>query len=252
MLKDKVVCITGASAGIGEACAHVFARARARLILVARREERLRQVAAELSVPVTILQADVRDRQALQAAFDSLDPEWRSIDVLINNAGLSRGLQPIQSGSWEDWDEMIETNVKGLLNVTRMLLPGMVSRAQGTVVNVSSIAGRQTYPNGNVYCASKHAVRALSESMQLDLLGTGVRVTNIDPGMVETEFSLVRFRGDAERAAKTYTGMQPLRAEDIAETILFCVTRPPHVSIHDLLIMPSDQASTTMVHRRAT
>ncbi|MCX7937323.1 MAG: SDR family oxidoreductase [Chlorobi bacterium] len=253
-LEGRISLVTGASSGIGHACAEIFAEAGSRVILLARREEKLRQIARHIeehtgrsTLPVV---CDVRDRQAVETALRALPSEWQAVDILINNAGLARGLTPIQNGSFDDWDEMIDTNIRGLLTVTRLILPGMIERGEGMIINIGSIAGRQVYPMGNVYCATKHAVRALSEAMQMDLLGTGVRVTNIDPGMVETEFSIVRFRGNTERAASVYAGMKPLTARDVAEVALFCATRPPHVSIHDVLIMPRDQASSTMVHRR--
>ncbi len=250
MLKDKVVFISGASAGIGEACARSFARTRAKLVLLARRAERLEHLAGQLSSACHCICVDIRDREALRAAVSALPEEFRDVDILINNAGLSRGLSTLQEGDEKDWDEMVDTNIKGVLNLTKAVLPSMVARGSGMIINIASVAGRQVYPKGNVYCATKHAVRALSEGLQYDLLGTGVRVSNIDPGMVETEFSVVRYHGDTERAAQTYNGMHPLHAEDIAETAVFCATRPPHVSIHDILVMPSDQASTQNVYRR--
>lgn len=248
-LSPSIVFISGASAGIGEACAKVFAAAGARCILLARRRDRLEALAATLPTPSRILTCDVRDRAAVHAAVASLEPEWQAIDILINNAGLSRGLATLQDGSEDDWDEMIDTNVKGLLYVTKAILPGMIGRGDGMIINIASVAGRQVYPKGNVYCASKHAVRALSEGLQTDVLGTGVRISNIDPGMVETEFSIVRFKGDEERARQTYKGLRPLTAQDVAETALFCATRPAHVSIQDILLMPTDQASTHHAHR---
>jgi len=253
MLQGKTVLITGASSGIGQACAERFAESGARLLLLARRRERLEQLAGELhqryGIPTHCLVCDVRDRHAVHHAFGTLPPEWAAIDILINNAGLARGLAPIHEGDPEDWDEMLDTNVRGLLNVTRAVLPAMVARRSGMVINIASIAGREVYPNGNVYCATKHAVRALSEALRIDLNGTGIRVVNIDPGLVETEFSLVRFRGDAERARKVYEGLQPLSAADVADVVLFCATRPPHVLIADVLILPTAQANTWLVHR---
>lgn len=253
-LHGTITLITGASSGIGRACAEVFAEAGSRVILWARRIERLREIAAAIEQATgsaaLAIECDVRDRSSVARALESLPSEWRPIDILINNAGLARGLAPLHEGSFEDWDEMIDTNLRGLLNVTRLVLPEMVQRRSGMIINIGSIAGRQVYPNGNVYCATKHAVRALGEALQLDLCGTGVRVTTIDPGMVETEFSLVRFRGNQERAAAVYAGMTPLTARDVAEVALFCATRPPHVSIHEVLVMPTDQASATVVHRR--
>ncbi|MCX8051401.1 MAG: SDR family NAD(P)-dependent oxidoreductase [Chlorobi bacterium] len=253
-LDQTITLVTGASSGIGRACAEVFAEAGSNIIAVARRSERLDELRATIEqrhgVRVLPLQCDVRDRDAVRRTLGQLPEGWRSIDIVINNAGLARGLAPIHEGSFEDWDEMIQTNLVGLLNVLRVVLPPMVERRRGMIINIGSIAGRQVYPNGNVYCATKHAVRAISEAMQLDLCGSGIRVTNIDPGMVETEFSLVRFHGNTERAASVYAGMTPLTGRDVAEVALFCATRPPHVSIHDVLVMPSDQASTTVVHRR--
>ncbi|MCX7930646.1 MAG: SDR family NAD(P)-dependent oxidoreductase [Chlorobi bacterium] len=249
-----ITLITGATSGIGQACAELFADAGSDIIAVGRRTERLESLACSIEqksgVRVLPITCDVRNRQAVQDALGHLPQKWQPVDILLNNAGLARGLAPIYQGSFDDWDEMVQTNLVGLLNVLRVVLPGMVERQKGTVINISSIAGREVYPNGNVYCATKHAVRALSQAMQLDLCGSGVRVTNIDPGMVETEFSLVRFHGNTERAASVYTGMTPLTGHDVAEVALFCATRPPHVSIHDVLVMPRDQASTTLVHRR--
>jgi NADP-dependent 3-hydroxy acid dehydrogenase YdfG len=255
MLQGKTVLITGASSGIGAACAEKFAEAGARLILLARRRQRLQTLAQHLAerfgTDTYLIECDVRDRAAVEHALGTLPPEWQRIDILINNAGLARGLAPIHEGSYEDWDEMIDTNLKGLLTVSRTVLPQMVARREGMVINIASIAGREVYPNGNVYCATKHAVRALSEAMRIDLNGTNIRIVNIDPGLVETEFSLVRFRGDAERARKVYEGLQPLTAHDVADVVLFCATRPPHVLIADVLILPTAQATTWLVHRQS-
>ncbi|MEB3178208.1 MAG: SDR family oxidoreductase [Nostocaceae cyanobacterium] len=254
MTKNQIVLITGASSGIGTACARVFAGAGARLILAARRAERLQQLAEELSKEfhsdIHLLQLDVCDRAAVEAAISHLPPQWSHIDVLINNAGLSRGLDKLHEGDFLDWEEMIDTNIKGLLYLTRYVVPGMVSRGRGHVVNIGSIAGRQTYPGGNVYCGTKAAVRAISEGLKQDLLGTPIRVSCIDPGMVETEFSEVRFHGDTERAAKVYQGLKPLTGADVADVVFFCVTRPSHVNISEVLLVPTDQASTTLVNRR--
>ncbi len=254
MLRDRVVFVTGASSGIGRACARAFAREGARLIVAARRLERLHALEPELSqlgAPAVYIDTfDVRDAQAVAARIEALPAEWREIDVLINNAGLSRGLDVLHEGKLADWNEMIDTNVKGLLHIDRAVLPGMVDRGRGTVIHIGSIAGHQAYPGGNVYCASKAAVRALTQGLRLDLLGTGVRVGTIDPGMVETEFSAVRFHGDSNKAAAVYRGMKPLTAEDVAEVVVFAAGRPPHVELAEVLLLPNDQASATHVHRR--
>lgn len=245
-----IVCITGASSGIGTATARAFARDGHQLVLAARRVERLRVLAAELAVPSHLLELDVRDRGAVHRAFSALPVPFDAIEVLVNNAGLSRGLDPIHEGSQDDWDEMIDTNVKGLLYVTRAVLPGMVARGRGHVINIGSLAGHETYQRGNVYCASKAAVRTLNKAMRLDLHGTGIRVTEVAPGLVPTEFSEVRFHGDRARATKVYEGTRPLRAEDVAEAVVWCATRPPSVNVEELLLLPTDQAATAMVHRR--
>ncbi|MEH2392808.1 MAG: SDR family oxidoreductase [Nostoc sp.] len=253
-LQNQIILITGASSGIGTACAKIFASAGAKLILAARRLERLQQLADTLSkdfiTEIHLLQLDVRDRNAVESAISTLPSAWSEIDILINNAGLSRGLDKLHQGSFQDWEDMIDTNVKGLLYLSRYVVPGMVSRDRGHVVNLGSIAGHQTYPGGNVYCATKAAVRAISEGLKQDLLGTRVRVTSVDPGMVETEFSDVRFHGDTERANKVYQGVTPLTADDVADVIFFCVTRSPHVNINEVVLMPVDQASATLVNRR--
>lgn len=255
ILHGKTVVITGASSGIGEATAYEFAKHGARLVLVARRAERLAEIAElcrkDHNVEVQCIEADVRNQvQITSLLHDNIGDN--AVDVLVNNAGLSRGLDPVQTGDSINWEEMIDTNIKGLLWVTKALLPSMIARGTGMIINIASVAGRQAYPNGNVYCATKAAVRMLSETMQFDVNGTGVRVTNIDPGLVETEFSLVRFRGDEQRAATVYKGYTPLSASDVAETIVFCATRPAHVSIHDMLVMPTAQASTQVVHKVMT
>lgn len=253
-LAGRIVWITGASAGIGRACALAFGRLGARTIVSARRAERLDALDGPLreAGAADVLRAplDVRDAVAVDALVGGLGPDWREIDVLVNNAGLSRGLDPLHRGSRSDWDEMIDTNVKGLLHVDRAVVPGMVERGRGTVIHIGSIAGRQVYPAGNVYCATKHAVRALTDGLRLDLVGTGVRVCSIDPGLVDTEFSRVRFHGDERRAATVYRGMRPLVAEDVAEAVCFAATRPAHVTLADMLLLPTDQASATSVHRR--
>lgn len=253
-IKNEIVLITGASSGIGASCAKVFAEAGAKLILAARRKEKLQEIADKLSkefaTQVYLIELDVRDRQAVETAINSLPEPWQNIDILINNAGLSRGLSKLQEGDFQDWEEMIDTNVKGLLYLTRYVVPGMIDRGKGHVVNIGSIAGRQTYPGGNVYCGSKAAVRAISEGLKQDLLGTPIRVSCIDPGLVETEFSQVRFHGDTERAEKVYQGLTPLTGDDVADVVFFCVTRPNHVNISEILLVPVDQATTTLVHRR--
>jgi 3-hydroxy acid dehydrogenase / malonic semialdehyde reductase len=249
-LQDRIVLISGASSGIGAACAQAFAEAGCRLILTARRRDRLEALAAQLSAPTYLLQFDVSDRNQVEAALTSLPTDWANVDLLINNAGLSRGLDKLYQGSIQDWEEMIDTNLKGLLYVTRTLLPKMVERGQGHIINLGSIAGRQTYPNGNVYCATKAAVRALTEGLKLDLLGTPIRVSTVDPGLVETEFSQVRFHGDTARAEQVYKDVTPLSASDIAEIIVFCASRPAHVNINELVVMPVDQASATLVNRK--
>jgi 3-hydroxy acid dehydrogenase / malonic semialdehyde reductase len=253
-LTGKLICITGASSGIGKACAIEFAKHKSNLLLMARRKDRVDALAQQLTrehhIRTFTQQLDVRNNGDVEKTFSSLPPEWRKIDILVNNAGLSRGLDKLYEGKIQDWEEMIDTNVKGLLYVTRAVLPAMVERNNGHIINIGSIAGHQTYPMGNVYCASKFAVAGLSRGMKMDLLGTAVRVSSVDPGLVETEFSQVRFHGDTERAAKAYTGMTPLRPEDVAEIVVFCATRPAHVNIGELLVTPTDQATVTMVHRR--
>ena len=252
-VKDRIVLITGASSGIGEACAYAFADAGARLILTARRSPRLEalktQLQQQFNADVVVLAFDVRDRTSVTAALESLPSQWQSIDILINNAGLSRGLDKLYEGDIQDWEEMIDTNVKGLLYMTRAIVPGMVARGRGHIINLGSIAGHETYPKGNVYCATKAAVRAISEGLKQDLLGTPVRVSSVDPGLVETEFSQVRFHGDTDRAKSVYAGMNPLTAQDVAEVILFCATRPAHVNISELLVLPTAQSGATLVDR---
>ncbi|MCT7951472.1 SDR family oxidoreductase [Ancylothrix sp. C2] len=252
-VKDKIVLITGASSGIGSACARVFAGAGARLILAARRYDKLEEFAKELrkeyGCETYLISLDVRDLQQVEQVFSNLPENWQNIEILINNAGLSRGLEKLHEGSIPDWQEMIDTNVKGLLYVTRTVVPGMVKRGSGHVVNIGSIAGRAAYPGGSVYCASKAAVRAISEGLKQDLLGTPIRVTEIEPGLVETEFSIVRFHGDTDRAKKVYQDLTPLTGDDVADVVFFCVTRPAHVNISEVLVVPNDQASALLVHR---
>lgn len=249
----KIALITGASAGIGEACAELFARENYNLILTGRRADRLEKLAAKLNkkynTEVAVCAFDVRDREQVATNFESLPAKWKKVDVLINNAGLSQGLDPIQKGDLDDWDTMIDTNIKGLLYVTRVVSNWMIENGRGHIVNLGSIAGKEVYPNGNVYCATKHAVDALSKGMRIDLVQHGIKVTAIHPGAVETEFSEVRFHGDKERAKKVYNGFEPLVAEDIAETIFFVVSRPKHVNINELLIMPTAQATASNIVR---
>lgn len=253
-LKDKIVFITGASAGIGLASAQAFAAQGAKLILAARRRERLAELAAELKAvfgtATHIVTLDVRDRKAVEKAVAGLPAKWKDIEVLLNNAGLSRGLDKLQDGKHADWEEMIDTNVKGLLYVSRAVVPGMIKRGRGHVINIGSLAGREVFPGGNVYCATKFAVGALTKGMRLDLNGTGVRVSTVDPGMVETEFSLVRFHGNAGRAGKIYQGFMPLIAEDIADAVVYCATRSLHVDVAEMLVLPTAQASATLVNKK--
>ncbi|MEL6494183.1 MAG: SDR family oxidoreductase [Cyanobacteria bacterium J06623_7] len=252
-IEGQIVVVTGASSGIGTSCAKMFAQEGASLILVARRQDKLEAVAREIQADyqskVHLLQLDVSDRAAVATAWANLPPAWQKIDILVNNAGLSRGLNKLHSGAIQDWEEMIDTNLKGLLYVTRSLLPGMVERNHGHVINIGSIAGHEAYPNGNVYCATKAAVRTLSQGIKMDLLGTSVRVSCVDPGTVETDFSNVRFRGDTEKAAKIYQNMNPLTPDDIAEVVVFCATRPVHVNMSEVLVLATDQSSATMINR---
>ena len=252
-IKGKLILITGASSGIGEACARRFAAEGAQLVLWARRRVRLESVGRALEalhgVVARLAEVDVRDRAAVSRAAEALVAAGQVPDVLVNNAGLASGLSKVHEGDPEDWDRMIDTNLKGLLNVTRAVLPHMVARRRGHVVNIGSVAGHQTYPMGNVYNASKFGVRALTEGMNLDMAGTPIRVSAVDPGMVETEFSEVRFHGDRERAKAVYQGLQPLTAADVADTIAYVVNLPEHVNILDLIIMPTAQRNVYVVDR---
>lgn len=252
-LAGKIVLITGASSGIGRATAFVFAGAGAKLLLCARRLELLRQLEKPLTeagaAAVRSFQLDVRNRAAVDAAITGLPPEWAATDVLVNNAGLSRGFTRLHRDNPQDWDEMIDTNLKGLLSVTRAVVPGMVERNAGHVINLGSTAGHMTYANGAVYCATKAAERAVSEGLKIDLMGTAVRVTSVDPGMVETDFSRVRFHGDEQRAAEVYSRITPLTPEDVADAVLWAATRPAHVNIHAILLTSIDQANSTVLHR---
>lgn len=249
----KTVFITGASSGIGYACAEVFAKEKYNLLLASRRVDRLHAMATDLQnkygVKIHTVGLDVRDKSLVNKMWEELPAQWKNVDILINNAGLSQGLDPIHQGNTEDWDKMIDTNVKGLLYVTRLVSAVMQERKSGHIINIGSIAGKEVYPNGNVYCASKHAVDALTKAMRIDLLPYNIKVSSVDPGAVETEFSIVRFKGDQERAKKVYEGFTPLMAEDVAETIWFVASRPPHVNVNDLLLMPTAQASGTIFHK---
>lgn len=253
-LNGKIVFITGASSGIGEASAFAFAAEGARLLLAARRLERFQELTPKLkdagAADVHTFSLDVRNAAQVQSQLDALPEEWKAIDILVNNAGLSRGLEKLHEGKLQDWDEMIDTNVKGLLYVTRAVVPGMVERGRGHVVNLGSTAGDITYPNGAVYCGSKAAEHAINDGLRQDLLGTPVRVTSIDPGMVETEFSEVRFRGDKERAAKVYQGLTPLQPSDVADAIVWAATRPAHVNIARVLLTSIDQANSLLFNRK--
>lgn len=251
---NKIAMITGATSGIGLGTAKALASEGFNLILTGRRNDRLENIKKEIEekykVKVLILCFDVRNQSEVEKAVSSLSAEWKNIDVLVNNAGLAVGLEPIQEGLIEDWERMIDTNVKGLLYVTRAVSPMMCSRKSGHIVNICSTAGKEVYPNGNVYCATKHAVDALSKAMRQDMLPYGIKVTNICPGAVETEFSLVRFKNDEARAAKTYEGMIPLNGDDIANLIRFAVTLPAHVCINDLVVTPTAQANATNIIRK--
>ena len=247
----KTALITGATSGIGRAAARVLAQNDYQIILCGRREERLRELEKELSeiTKVCTLAFDVRDKEKVLQSIASLPIEFSKIDVLINNAGNAHGMDPIQTGSLDDWDAMIDINVKGLLYVSKAVIPQMIERKSGHIINIGSTAAKEVYPNGNVYCGSKHAVDAINQGMRIDLNPFGIRVGAIHPGMVETEFSEVRFKGDKERASKVYQGFQPLKPEDIADIIHFVVSRPYHVNIADLVVMSTAQASSTIVNK---
>ena len=254
-LKDRIVFITGASSGIGAACARAFAAKGARLLLAARRVDRIEAMKADLlqdgAAAVHAFSLDVQDRDAVEQAIAHLPAEWSAIDVLVNNAGLSRGLDKLWEGKTQDWEEMIDTNVKGLLWVTRAVVPGMLARGRGHVVNLGSTAQEIAYPGGNVYCGTKAAVKLINDGLRIDLLGTPVRVTSIDPGMVETEFSQVRFRGDKERAEKIYQNITPLTPEDVADAIVWATTRPVHVNVAHLSMTTVDQANSLLFNRKS-
>jgi len=252
-MDKRIALITGATSGIGEATARLLARHAFRLILCGRRVDRLESLRQELATQTDVITVsfDVRDKAQVQQALAALPQAWKAVDVLINNAGNAHGLDPIQTGSLEDWDAMIDINVKGLLYVSHEIIPGMTARQTGHIINLGSIAGKVVYPNGNVYCASKFAVDALTQGMRMDLNPFGIKVTSINPGMVDTEFSLVRFKGDSTRADNVYKGMQPLKGEDIADIILYTLQAPPHVVLADITVFPTAQAGPTQVKRDA-
>jgi len=250
----SIALITGATSGIGEATALLLAKNNYNIIITGRRKDRLdilqEKITAETNSEVITLNFDIRSLQQNETAINSLPEEWQNIDVLINNAGLAAGFNLIQEGVIDDWERMIDTNIKGLLYITRLISPKMIARGKGHIINISSVAGKETYPFGNVYCASKHAVQSVTKGMRIDLLKHGIKVSSVSPGAVETEFSLVRFNGDKNKAKQIYKGFTPLNAQDIADTILFIVTRPKHVNIDDVLIMPTDQAFSRDFNRR--
>ena len=250
----KIALITGATSGIGEQTARLLAKNNFNLILTGRRKKRLEKLADEIQkdseCKIYLLNFDIRNQLSTENAIKSLPEVWTQIDVLINNAGLAAGMNTIQEGVVDDWERMIDTNIKGLLYITRLVAPIMIKRNSGHIVNISSIAGKETYPLGNVYCASKHAVQSLTQGMRLDMLKHGIKVSSVCPGAVETEFSIVRFKGDGEKANKVYEGFTPLFANDIAETILFIITRPPHVNIDDILVMPTAQGFSREFNRK--
>lgn len=249
---NKTVLITGATAGIGKACAFHFAANNYNLIISGRRKERLEEIANSLrekDIEVLVMEMDVRDKNQVKTAIETLPEKWQKIDVLVNNAGLALGLHPFQDGNEEDWEIMIDTNVKGLLYVGKAVAKGMIERQEGHIINIGSIAGKEVYPRGNVYSATKHAVDAITKGMRQDLLKEGIRVTQVAPGAVETEFSLVRFKGDEERASKVYLDYRPLLPEDVANVVYFTASLPAHVNINDVVVMPTDQANATTFNK---
>lgn len=251
---NKIVLVTGATAGFGEAIAHEFAKNNYNIIITGRRGDRLTKLKTELekkySINVLDLQFDVSKKAETDKALLSMDTRWQNIDVLVNNAGLASGMGPVQDGDSEDWDKMIDTNVKGLLYVTRCIAPMMIKSKKGHIINIGSIAGKEVYANGNVYCASKHAVDALTKAMRIDMIQHGIRVTGVCPGMAETEFSIVRFHGDAEKAKSVYKGFDALTAQDIADVVYYAASRPDHVNISDIVITPTAQANAGVVVRK--
>ncbi len=253
-LEGKIAFITGATSGIGEASAFGLAAQGANLILTSRRSsilEKLEEdIRAKYGVKVYVIKLDVKNKQEVEWAVNSLPDEWKNIDILLNNAGLAKGLNKIYEDDTENWDEMIDTNVKGLLYVTRAIVPGMVDRESGHVINIGSTAGHEAYPKGHVYCATKHAVNAITKSLRIDVVDKNIRVSTVDPGAVETNFSNVRFLGDKEKAKSMYKGLTPLVADDVAEAVVFCATRPPHANIAEIIMMPTQQASALVFHRK--
>lgn len=252
-MKGKLIFITGATSGIGEACAHKFAEMGSNLILNGRNTEKLEALKEELTargVEVLTLPFDVRNREEMRRAVDSLEGKWQQIDVLVNNAGLVLGMDKEHEGSLDEWDIVIDTNIKALLAMTRMIVPGMVERQRGHIINIGSIAGDAAYAGGSVYCATKAAVKALSDGLRIDLVDTPLRVTNVKPGMVETNFSVIRFRGDKDKADAVYNGIRPLTGEDIAEVVYYAASAPEHVQIAEVLVMPTYQATGTVCHRQ--
>ncbi len=250
-MKNKIALVTGATSGIGKACAITLANLGYNIIATGRRADRLKELASELPIQVDYLPLvfDVRDRYKVKEVLESLPEDWQSIDVLINNAGNAHGIDPVQTANLDDWDAMMDINVKGLLYVSRAIIPEMTARKSGMIINIGSIAGKEVYPNGSVYCGSKHAVDAITKGMRIDLNQFGIRVVAIHPGLVETEFSLVRFKGDENKAEAVYQGIEPLVAQDIADIVEFAVTRPAHVTLADVVVLPTAQASATIVKR---
>lgn len=252
-LKNKIVFITGATSGIGKSCAYAFAKEGAHLIVSARRLNLINEIAEEIrktyNVKVHAFELDVRDKNKVLAAVNSLPDEWKAIDILINNAGLAKGLNKFYEDNPENWDEMIDTNVKGLLYVTHAVLPGMIERKSGHIINIGSIAGHEAYPKGAVYCATKHAVDAITRSLRMDTVDKNIKVSTIDPGLVETNFSKIRFGGDEEKAKNIYKGLEPLTGDDIADAVVYCASRPAHVNIAEITLLASRQATATVVHR---
>ncbi len=249
----KTIFITGATSGIGKSCARIFAENGNRLIITGRRIERLKELKTELNnkynTEVLVLNFDIRNNKEVDKAISNLGNKWNNIDVLINNAGLAVGLNKFQDGVIDDWERMIDTNIKGLLYITRAISPLMVDRKSGHIINIGSVAGKETYQYGNVYCATKHAVDSISKAMRIDMVEFGIKVTQIAPGAVETEFSNVRFKGDDAKADSIYNGFEPLRPEDIADAAFYCANLPKHVNINDMLIMPTAQASAGLIHK---